>query len=220
MASKAKQATSDGDKAAMFTSLRELREEKFVPFTYGPLYVYGRVPFSVLERFVEDTGAEPHLHFWDFPFTWNALPTRLPDGRPSPYPYRLFGILDTVYKAFCEYMLTVEIVHRDIKYYAEPLQMTAAVLDPFMRVLNISVPLPEIVDVWTVSTNKGIATPATHIETLTYPIFKPGEAEILVRAEFLRRLPRPTTAPLVIEFGRRAPEPKVLLRAKELFKEL
>ena len=217
---RAKNPNADGDKTALFATLRDLRKERFVPFTYGPLYVYGRVPFSVLERFSEETDEKPHLHYWDFPFAWNSLPKRLPDGKQSPYPFRLFGIRDTVYEAFCKYMLTVEIVHRDIKYYAEPLRVTAPLLDPFMRVLEISVPAPEIIDVWTVSTNKGIAVPATHIESLPYPIFKPGEAEELAREEFLRRLPKPTTAPLLIEFGRRPPEPKVLVRAKELFKEL
>lgn len=204
----------------MFASLHEMRKERIVPFTYGPLYVFGRVPFSILERFAEDTGEEPHLRFWDFPFKWNSLPTSLPDGNSSPYPFRLFGILDTVYEAFCKYMLTVEIAHRDIGYYAEPLRLTAPILDPFMRVLEVSVPAPEIIDVWTVSTNKGMAVPMTHIEVLPYPIFKPGEAEDLAREEFLRRLPKPSTAPLVIEFGRRPPEPKVLVRGKELFQEL
>ena len=142
----------DGNEAKMFTSLRELRKDRLVPFTYGPLYVYGHVPFSVLQRFAEDEEVNPHLIFFDFPFEIVGLPRRLPEGKPSPYPYRLFAIVDSVYEAFCAYMLTVEIAHRDSQFLALPRRVTAAILDPFMRVLEISVPVPEIIDVWTVST--------------------------------------------------------------------
>ena len=215
-----KPPAADGDKARLFTSLRELRSERLVPFTYGPLYVYGQVPFSILDRFAEEEDVKPHLIFFDFPFTIIQLPYRLPDGKLSPYPYRLFAIVDTVYEAFCRYMRTVEIAHRDIEYLALPRRMTAALLDPFMRVLEISVPAPEIIDIWTVSTTKGMAVPTTHIETLPYPIFKPGEAEELTREEFLRRLPRPVMASLTIVLGRQPPEPQVLVLGKELFQEL
>lgn len=215
-----KKPTTDGDKAKLFASLRELRKDRLVPFTYGPLYVYGQVPFSILDRFAEEENVKPELIFFDFPFEIVRLPARLPDGRKSPYPYRLFAIVDTVYEAFCNYMRTVEIAHRDIKYLAMPRRVTAALLDPFMRVLEVSVPAPEVIDVWTVSTTKGLAVPTTHIEMLPYPIFKPGEAETLAREEFLRRLPRPATAPLVIEFRRQQAEPHVIVRGKELFQEL
>ena len=54
-----KPPATDGDKAKLFTSLRELRNDRLVPFTYGPLYVYGQVPFSILDRFAEEVIFNP-----------------------------------------------------------------------------------------------------------------------------------------------------------------
>jgi hypothetical protein len=65
----------------------------------------------------------------------------------------------------------------------------------------------------------GTIVPKTHVEYLTYPIFRPGEAADLPRQEFLRRLPRPASAPMMVEFEKKETRPEIIQRGLMLLGE-
>lgn len=203
-------------KLGMVGSLDEMRKEGYVPFTFGPLYVYGNVPFDIAARFNAETLEHLDLTFFDFlEFSFIRL--------PKPYDHRLFAMNDESYSRFSDWLKTVEIVDREARKFCVPLCIGAAVTDPFMRQLALTVPRPELIDVWTVSALSGMAVPMTHIEQLPYPIFKPGEAEQLketARAEYLARMPQPATAPDIIELQRKPADPTVVVRSKLVLGEL
>jgi len=197
----------------MVGSLAELRKEGFVPFTHGPLYVYGGVPFDIIERFAMETLTECYTTNYDFQeFEIITL--------PKPYNVRLFVMDDTSYPKFCAWLDTVEIVREEHKLFAVPRRVAAPITDPFMRYVNVSVPKPELIDVWTVSSMTESIKPKTHTEVLLYPVFREGEAEDLAREEFLKRLPKPASAPLKIELQRDKPDPTVIVRGRARYKEM
>jgi hypothetical protein len=204
------------EKLGMVASLEEMRKEGYVPFTYGPLYVYGNVPFDIVARFGAETMEEVDLTFFDFQgFSIITL--------PDPYDHRLFAMRDESYSKFSDWLKTVEIADREAKKYCVPRCIGSAIMDPFMREMAITVPRPEVIDVWTVSAMAGIAVPETHIEQLPYPIFKPGEAEELKRTardEYLARMPKPLTAPNQIVLQRKPADPAVITRGKLVLGEL
>lgn len=196
-------------KIHLFGSLEELRKEKLVPFTLGPLYVFGNIPFDIIQRFVDETGSDPRRSYVEFEnFRFVAL--------NGPYGHMLFTMHDETYESFAKWLETVEITDTPGKRFFRPLRTAAACMDPYMRHLNVQTPVPEVIDVWTISATNGMIVPETHSESLPYPIFKPGEAEELAREEFLRRLPRPTSAPEMITFKKLAPHPNIVLRGKQL----
>ena len=196
----------------MIGSLYKMRKEGYVPFTYGPLYVFGAIPFDIVARFSAETMEPVDVTYYDFRgFPIIAL--------PNPYDHRLFAMNDEAYARFSSWLQTVEIVDHTADKYCVPLCVGAAIMDPFMRELAITVPGPEVIDVWTVSTMTGRVLPKMHIEQLPYPIFKRGEAEELkdrAREEFLQRLPRPVTAPEKIVLQRKAANPAVQLRGQRI----
>ena len=200
-------------KIGLVQSLEEIRREKFVPFTHGPLYVHGPVPFDIVERFSAETSIEVFMTYYDF--IDSAI-----INLPPPYGFRLFVMDDTAYPHFCKWLETVEIVDSKAQKLAVPRRVAAPILDPFMKLLGVTVPMPEIIDVWTVSRMDMQIMPTTHIEVLPYPIFKEGEAEDLTREQFLQRLPKPVTAPIKIELTKRRPDPQVIVRGKARFKEM
>lgn len=183
-------------------SLHELRAEKWVPFTLAPVYVHARVPFDIIKRFCADTGVEVDMHYVDFDFQII--------NEPPPYNAKLFLMNDGAYNEFCNYMDFVELLDREAGMFTKIRRLGAPILDPFMRVTGQQ-PIPGFIDVWTVSSMGGILTPKSHIEVLPYPIFRRGEAEELERAEFLRRLPQPTTGPTSIIMSWQPPEPHVVM---------
>lgn len=191
-------------------SLEEVRKEKFVPFTYGPLYVHGGVPFDIVRAFTDETGVEVLMSYYDFP---DAPLINL----PAPYAHRLFAMDDSSYSKFCDWLSTVEIANVPELKFAVPLRVAAPILDPFVKMIGAVAPVPEIVDVWTISRMDNRIIPATHVETLPYPIFQEGEAEDLEREAFLARLPRPTTAPEKITLELHPADPQVIVRGKSLF---
>jgi len=200
-------------KIGLVQSLEEIRREKFVPFTHGPLYVHGPVPFDIVERFVMETSIEvfmTYYDFMDFPIV----------NLPKPYGFRLFVMDDTSYPHFCKWLETVEMLNSSQRRIVIPRRVAAPILDPFMKMLNVTVPTPEIIDVWTVSRSDMQIMPTTHVETLPYPVFKEGEAEDLTREEFLRRLPKPVTAPSAIKLIKKQADPKVIVRGKARFAEM
>ena len=189
----------------MVASMDELRKEKWVPFTIGPLHVFGRLPFDVIARFCAEVRRDvfvSHIDFMDFQIF--AL--------PDVYGHRLFAMNDEAYPDFVKYLQSVEVVDREARRYFQIVRFGAAILDPFMRYLNTTVPRPEAVDVITVVGLGGMIVPKTHVEYLTYPIFRPGEAADLPRQEFLRRLPRPASAPLIVEFEKKDTRPEIVQR--------
>lgn len=196
----------------LMRSLHELREEKWVPFTLAPVYVHARVPFDIIKRFCADTGVEVDLHYVDFDFQII--------NEPPPYHAKLFVMNDDAYNSFCNYMDFVELVDSPSKSFAKIRRLGAPILDPFMRMAGVAQPVPSFIDVWTPSMMKGRLLPAAHIEVLPYPIFREGEAEELERAEFLRRLPQPTTGPMSIVMCWAPPEPQVVMLGRQRFELL
>lgn len=200
-------------KIGLVQSLDEIRREKFVPFTHGPLYVHGPVPFDIVERFVADTSIEAFMTYYDF--TDDPI-----INLPPPYAFRLFVMDDVAYPHFCKWLETVEITNSPKKQLIVPRRVAAPILDPFMKLLNVTVPTPEVIDVWTVSRSDCQVMPDTHVETLPYPVFKEGEAEELTREEFLQRLPKPATAPNAVKLRKLPPDPRVVVRGNARFKEM
>lgn len=194
------------------TSLHELRQEKWVPFTLAPVYVHARIQFDIIKRFCADTGSEVDVHYVDFEFQII--------NEPAPYNAKLFVMNDTAYNAFCDYMDFVELLDRSTGSFSKVRRLGAPILDPFMRVAGTQQPTPSFIDVWTISSMRGILLPQSHVETLPYPIFREGEAEELDRTEFLRRLPQPTTAPLSVVMVWKPPEPRVVLLGRKRLVEL
>lgn len=196
-------------KLGMVGSLAELRKEGWVPFTLGPLYVFGRIPFDIISRFATEASVPVYGTYIDFTdFQIIAL--------NGPYGHKLFAMNDEAYPEFVDWLDTIEITDREGGRFFRPLRSCAPLLDPFMRMLGVEAPTPEVIDVWAISSTSGMIVPESHTETLPYPVFKPGEAEELARDEFLRRLPKPVTAPKRIEFKKLPPHPIVSMRGKEL----
>ena len=194
----------------MMSSLYELRKEKWVPFTLGPLYVYGRVPFNILARFAEEAKTPVYVATVDFT---NFKLFELPD-----HAHTLFAMDDNAYSIFQEWLRSVEISDMDNNRFFVPIRTAAAIADPFMREIGAQNPTPELIDVWSISSTSGMLVPETHVETLPYPIFKVGEAETLTREQFLNKLPRPATAPEIVKLITKPADPAITLRGREIMK--
>lgn len=197
----------------MVASMDELRRERWVPFTLGPLYLAGQLDFDVIARFVSETKVSvsvSHIDFNDFQLF----------AMPGELGHRLLAMNDDAYHAFAEYLMSVEVVDRERKRYFQIARFAAPIMDPFMRFLNVTVPRPETVDVWTAIGLGGMIVPKTHVEHLPYPIFKPGEADDMSRQEFLDRLPKPATAPTLVEFERKETRPEIINRGLRLIGEM
>lgn len=204
MNAKPDQSTSDR-RLEMVASMDELRREHWVPFTTGPLYAYGQLPFDVIARFCTETKRDvfvSHIDFLDFPIVELA----------GELGHRMMAMNDEAYPAFVEYMQTVEVIDRENQRYFQIARFAAPIMDPFTRYLGVSVPKPETIDVWTVIGLGGTIVPKTHVEELPYPVFKPGEAGELSRQEFLERLPRPASAPLMVALERKDTDPRIVRR--------
>jgi len=193
----------------MVTSLDEMRREGWVPFTLGPLYVFGNIPFDIIARFSTEVDVPVYVSYVEFnDFQIIAL--------NGPYGHMLFAMNDEAYPKLVEYLDAVEITNWEEKKFFRPLRACAPLMDPFMRQIGTSTPTPEYIDVWATSSTAGMILPESHTEVLPYPLFKPGEAEDMAREDFRRRLPRPTTAPEIITFRRTPPHPLVALRGKQI----
>ena len=173
-----------------------------MPFTLAPVYVHARLQFDIIKRFCADTGTDVDIHYVDFDFQLI--------NEPAPYNAKLFVMNDAAYNAFCDYMDFVELVDRASGSFSKIRRFGAPILDPFMRAVGAQQPSPGFIDVWTISSMRGLLIPASHVEVLPYPIFREGEAEDLDRSEFLRRLPQPTTAPKSVILSWKLPEPHVV----------
>lgn len=193
-------------------SLAELRKEKWVPFTLAPVYVHARIPFDIIARFVADTDVQVDMHYVDFDFQII--------NEPPPYHAKLFVMNDEAYHHFCDYLENTEILHRESQSFCLLRRFGAPLQDPFMRTAGVETPTAQLVDVWTISSRRGILLPGGHTEVLPFPIFRKGEAEELTRDEFLRRLPAPTTSPASIIMGWAPPEPSVVSLGKVRLGEL
>ena len=193
-------------------SLAELRKERFVPFILAPVYVHGKVPFNIIERFFIETSIEVFTTSFDFQ---GLELIDLPESRSQ-----LLVMDDISYPYFCRWLETVELVNPIEKTFAVPRRLAAPILDPFVQLLGVSQPPPELVDVWCLSSITHNLVPATHVETVPFPIFKEHETEELTRQEFLQRLPKPTTAPTIIKLSRRPPDPGVVIRGTARLKEV
>jgi len=199
-------------KLDMVASLHEMRKEGWVPFTLGPLYVFGRIPFDIIARFATETKLPIRVSYVEFPnFQIIAL--------NGPYGHMLFSMNDEAYPEFVDWLDTIEVTDVEGGRFFKPLRASAPLMDPFMRTIDAETPTPEVIDVWSISSTSGMILPESHTETLPYPIFKPGEAEELARDEFTRRLPKPVTAPERITFKKLPPHPVVLVRGKQLLKQ-
>ena len=203
-------------KFEMMSSLAELRKERWVPFTLGPLHAHGHVDFDIPSRFFADTGFRPIMSWVDFP-EFRLLNIPKLTSKQLWHNHRLAVMDDVAYPYFVDWLLTVEIIDRDMQRFALPVRTAAPVMDPFMRFIGTASPTPEVIDVWSVSTMQYMLLPQTHVEQLPYPIFKKGEAEKLSREEFLHRLPKPTTAPEVVSFRVAPPDPRVIVRGHRTF---
>jgi len=193
----------------MMSSFEEMRKEKWVPFTLGPLYLAGDLKFDVIARFCAETKQEvfvTHVDFLDFKIF----------DMPDTLGHRVLAMNDEAYAPFVKYLQEVEVIDRKRNRYFQIGRFAAPIMDPFMRYIATTVPTPETIDVWTAIGLGGYIVPKTHVETLPYPIFKPGEAQELTRAEFLKRLPRPATAPLLVEFERKDTVPAIIQRGLKL----
>jgi len=199
-------------KLSHVSSLAELRRERFVPFILAPVYIYGKVPFNIIERFFMETSIEVFTTIFDFQ-GFDLID--LPESRSQ-----LLIMDDMAYPYFCRWLETVELVNPTEKTFAIPRRLTAPILDPFTRMLGVAKPPPELVDVWCLSSVTHQLVPATHVETVPFPIFKKNEAEELTRKEFLHRLPKPLTAPDSIKLLRRPPDPGVVIRGTARLKEI
>jgi len=201
--------TNEDRQLKMVASMLEMRREKWVPFTLGPLYLAGQLEFDVIARFCTETKHKvrvSHIDFNDFKIF----------DMPGIFGHRILAMGDDTYHEFSEYMKSVEVIDRERRRYFQIARFGAPILDPFMRYLNVTVPRPETIDVWTAIGLGGMIVPKTHIEVLPYPIFREGEAEDLSRKEFLSRLPHPATAPLIVEFEKRETRPEIVQRGMSL----
>ena len=89
-------------KLGMVASLDELRREKWVPFTLGPLYVFGRIPFDIIARFATETKVPVYVSYVEFnDFQIIAL--------NGPYGHMLFAMNDEAYPEFVDWLDTIEI---------------------------------------------------------------------------------------------------------------
>jgi hypothetical protein len=194
----------------MMASLDELRKAGFVPFTLGPLYTLAHIDFDIVARFAAESGQPADVTHFDFErFSFIFL--------QPPFNHRLFAMPDDYYWQFSDWLKAVQIVNRAEATFCRPICVGAPLLDPFVRFVGALAPKPEVIDVWTISAMTGKALPATHIEQLPYPIFKPGEAEELKqtnRVQFYDKLPRPATAPDCIILERKPPDPAVVIAGK------
>lgn len=200
-------------KLEMLSSFLEARKEGYVLFTHAALYTYAGISFDVIGRFVNDTGTDVMLTYFDF------QDFRIID-LPKPYGSRVYMMNDQAYPIFCSWLEAVEMVNSEHGGFCVPRRMAAPIKDPFMRMIGAEQPRPEILDVWTISTMSARLRVATHYEVVPYPIFKPGEVEDLEREEFLARLPHPTTAPDMITFVVDPVEPTVLARGRARLVEM
>jgi len=197
----------------MMSSFEEMRREKWVPFTMGPLYLSSRLPFDVIARFCEDTKMDvfvSHVDFNDFQVF----------DMPGEFGHRVMAMNDEAYEPFVKYLCGIEVIDRERQRYFQIARFAAPIMDPFMRYLATTVPVPETIDVWSAIGLGGYFVPKTHVEIIPYPIFRPGEAQDLAREEFLARLPRPVTAPTLVEFERKETHPEIIKRGLKLLGEL
>jgi hypothetical protein len=197
----------------MLSSLLEARKEGYVPFTHAALYVYVGIGFDIVGRFVNETKADVLLTYYDFD-SFEII------NLPQPFGSRLYLMNDQAYPAFCSWLESVEMVHPKHGGFCKPRRLAAPVGDPFMRLIGVDRPRPEVIDVWTISTMNAQLGIETHVETVPYPIFKPGEAEELERDEFLKRLPHPTTAPESVKLVIRAADPIVVSQGHSRLAEM
>lgn len=205
--------SSDDHQMKMMSSFDEMRKEKWVPFTLGPLYLAGDLKFDVIARFCSETKQDVFVTHIDFPaFKLFDMPETL--------GHRVLAMNDEAYGPFAEYLSEVEVIDRERGRYFQIMRFAAPIMDPFMRFINATVPTPETIDVWTAIGLGGYIVPKTHVETLPYPIFKPGEAKELTRKEFLVRLPRPVTAPMLVEFEKKETRPEIVQRGLRILGEL
>lgn len=205
--------SGDNRQLQMMSSFEEMRKEKWVPFTLGPLYLTGQLDFDVIARFCSDSKQDvfvSHIDFQDF---------KLFD-MPAVMGHRILAMNDEAYGPFVDYLQGVEVIDRERRRYFQIARFAAPIMDPFMRYLSTTVPRPETIDVWTAFGLGGYIVPKTHVETVPYPIFKPGEAQELTRNEFLSRLPRPATAPMLVEFERKDTRPEIVRRGLRLLGEM
>lgn len=201
----------ESKKIGMVSSFEELRREKFVPFILSPLYFFLDLPMevSLIRKFIEEEEQADAYHT-EYDFAGFPLTTM-----PKPWTSRIWVMDDTRYPAFKSWLESFEFMNRKIGMFAVARCTSAPVNDPFVRILDVEKPRPEIIHIWTPSTPHTFIKPLTHVETIAHPIFREGEAEDLSRADFLSRLPRPVSAPDTIELVSSKPDPTVVLRASE-----
>jgi len=166
-----------------FASFAELRKEGLMPFTLGPLYVYADVHFSLINAFLDDERlVRPRdTRGGRFIFDRPIL------ARCEEWNYVVEVMDAPSFLAFKTWMPTNSFVDRPGRRFCVPKQFPSPMLDPLALDLK-GVAVPEVLDVFTVSTTKVLLRP---ICEQTYETVKPyvdfrraaPEAEVMARAE-------------------------------------
>lgn len=201
--------TKESRTMGLFQNLEEARREGLVPFTFGPMYVVAQIPFDTVKKFIGESSIETVVTYVDFPFPIITL--------PGAYSRRLFLMNKEAYGPYVEWITNQTFAHSDKQFIAQPIHMAAAVLDPYQRLIKATVPVPELVYIISVTTNKGMVHTETHKEEVEGRIFRQGEIKDLAPDEFYARLPKPVTAPPVIELKQTKPDPQMVRLANEFF---
>lgn len=164
-------------------SFAELRREGFMPFAMGPLYVYAHVHFSLIDAFLDDERlVRPQ----------DTRGGRFIFGRPilarcEEWNYIVEAMDVPSYLVFKNWMPTNNFVDRPGRRFCVPKQFPSPVLDPLALDLK-GLGIPEVLDVFTVSTNKVLLRPVceqTYESVQPFIDFRKAapEVEVLVAAE-------------------------------------
>jgi hypothetical protein len=171
-------------------SLQDIRDNGFIPYIVGPLYVHGHVEHHVAGRFAFETER-------------NALGTLITfEGHPiincgENWSDKIDVIDAESYEAFKQFMFGMTLANEKTGFVAVIRIVPAPLLDPFHTLYNklagqrIIQPKPEIIDVFTVSTPKGFLRPQGNVthETVSAQIklrWDPPEEDIILYAKQIK----------------------------------
>jgi hypothetical protein len=176
----------DKPKDLFATDLVALRSQGFVPYSAGPVYYIGRAKESVAGRFCRETGRKAQGGEIDLAFQFVD-----PDVVGPVWCRRINFMDEENWPHFIQWMMHVDIVSREDKFYYVMRRYSAPVVDPLARASGRTV--PGFIDVISVS-------------GLSYDLHPVG-----VTSETEQK-----NAPLMITFERRPPEPIVVRDGKKI----
>lgn len=201
--------TKKSKSMSLFQNLEEARREGLVPFTFGPMYVVAQIPFDTVQAFISESDVPTSVAYIDFSFPIITL--------PGDYSRRLFLMNKEAYGPYVKWIMNQVFARSETGLLAQPIHLSAAILDPYQRMINTTKPVPELIHIVSVTTNRGMVRTVTHEEQVPMRLFRAGEVDDLPPDEFYARLPRPTSAPALIRLEQTPPDPTMVTLASEYF---